>query len=191
MSLRLRHALNRFARARDGLAALEFALVLPMICLLMLGSFELTSFLQANRRLENTASSLADVISRDTEVDDDEMTGIWSALGPLMFPNNSDAVDVRITSIQITADDEAHVVWCETRGSTYSTLEEDDPVTTLSANMMVEGTSIIRVEAAMSYHPPIGFFFLDGHELKRDETDKMLSHIAFRRSRLADPITRS
>jgi len=191
MSVRLISALRRFGAAREGLAAVEFALILPMMCLLLLGSVEITSFLQANRRLENASSSLADVMSRDTIVTNDEMTGMWAALEPLMYPNSGDAVDVRITSIQITSDTEAHVVWSEIRGTTYSQLEADDPVTTLSANMMVEGTSIIRVEAAMNYQPPIGFFFLDNaNRLGRDQTSKALSHIAYRRSRLADPIER-
>ena len=54
--------LRRFARAHEGLAALEFALIAPIMVFLLFGSVELLDALNANQRAQNTTSSLADVV---------------------------------------------------------------------------------------------------------------------------------
>ena len=86
MALRKFLRLRRFGAAKRGLAAIEFAIILPMMVFLLLGSVDLLDALSVNRRAENVAASLADVIARDTAVSNAEMTGIWSAVNLLMYP---------------------------------------------------------------------------------------------------------
>lgn len=191
MVLKMRAWLSRFSRAREGVAAVEFALIAPMAVMLLLGSIEIINLLQADRRLENTASSVADVLSRDNSIDNDEMTGTLTATGPLMFPNDGDDVDLRITAIIIDDDDSASVVWSDIRGTTYPQLSAGTAVDGLPATMMRPGTSLIRVEAAFAYRPRLGFFLVDNNRnLSSDNAQRNLRHTAFRRSRLVDPIPR-
>ena len=104
---------SRFARARDGAAAVEFALLAPMMILFLFGAIEIISMLQCNQRVSNSAISIADIISRDTSVSNADMNGLWPAALPLMFPNNATGMNFRVTSISIDSNGAGSVVWSD------------------------------------------------------------------------------
>lgn len=177
MKLTLR--LRDFGKARAGLAALEFAILLPMMVLLLFGSVDLIDALGSNRRAENVAASLADVVARDTEVTDDEMTGLWAAIGVLMVPDNPNDVKARITSVEIESATTARIVWSEGHGMSGLTA---GAVIDLPDAMMIAGTSVIFAETELHYESPLGILFTGAVDL---------NHEAYRRSRLVDPIPRA
>ncbi|MDX2276478.1 MAG: TadE/TadG family type IV pilus assembly protein [Hyphomonadaceae bacterium] len=162
------------------MAAVEFALLAPMMVFVLFASVDLLDALGANRRAQNVASSLADVVARDTEVSSDEVSGIWAAANVLMFPDDGSNMDLRVTSIMIENANTARVVWSERHNNGFVTLSPGSTITLPSA-MMTPGTSIIMADARFAYHPPLGFLFGDGIPL---------SHTSYRRSRLVDPIPR-
>ena len=53
--------LNRFARDRRGSAAVEFALIIPVVMLLYFGMAETTQALLANRRVSVIATAVGDL----------------------------------------------------------------------------------------------------------------------------------
>ena len=177
--MKLTLLLRDFAKARAGLAALEFAILLPMMVLLLFGSVDLIDALGSNRRAENVAASLADVVARDTEVTDDEMTGLWAAIGVLMVPDDPNDVKARITSVEIESATTARIVWSEGHGMSGLTA---GAVIDLPDAMMIAGTSVIFAETELHYESPLGILFTGAVDL---------NHEAYRRSRLVDPIPRA
>ncbi len=175
----LMQRLRSFGPARQGLAALEFAILLPMMLLLLFGAVDLIDVLQSNRRVQNAAASLADVIARDTEVDDNEVAGLWAALGVLMYPDSGATMQVRVTSISIESATTARVVWSEGHGG-MSALNEGETIDLPDA-MMNPGTSVIFAETDYEYQSPTGFLLAGPVHIR---------HEAYRRSRLIDPIPR-
>lgn len=169
---------RRFKTATTGLAALEFAILLPMMVFVLFGAVELIDVLGTNRRAENTTASIADVISRDTEVDDTEVEGVWRAIEILIMPDDPLDFDIRVTSITIENSTTARVVWSEGRGMPARV---PDSTVTLPDDMMRPGTSIIMAESEYTYESPIGFVI---------GAPMALNHTAYRRSRLIDPIPR-
>lgn len=176
--MKLSRHLRRFGHERKGLAALEFAILLPMMVFVLFASIELLDMLDTNRRLENATSSLADVVARDTAVTNDEVTGLWAALNMLMFPSTSAGVRMRVTSVNVITSSNARVVWSETHGWTTRAVNS---TVSLPAGMMVAGTSIIMTESEMGYRGPLGILLAG---------PVTLGHTAYRRSRLVDPIPR-
>lgn len=174
----IRANLRKFARAKSGLAALEFAILLPMMVVALFGSIDLIDTLSANKRAQNVTASLSDVVARDTEVSDAEVSGLWAATNILMYPNSSTAMQVRVTSVSITSATSATVVWSEGHGG-YAPRVANSTVSLPSA-MMNAGTSVIMTETIYPYSPPLGFIF----------PSITLTHTAYRRSRLVDPIPR-
>ncbi len=170
--------LRRFGVARKGSAALEFAIIAPMMIFLLFGSVDLLDMLNANKRVQNATASLADVVARDTEVSDDEVDGFWAALDVLMFPDNGAALNIRISSVTIQSTSTARVVWSEGRGMSPRVVNS---TVTLPAAMMTPGTSVIMAESSFDYSAPLGFL---AHGLTT------MRHEAYRRSRLVDPIPR-
>jgi Flp pilus assembly protein TadG len=168
--------LRRFGAARKGSAALEFAIIAPMMVFLLFGSVDLLDVLNANKRVQNATSSIADVVARDTEVSSTEIDGLWAALDVLMFPDHGTNVNMRVSSVSIINGTTARVVWSRGHGMTARV---DNSNVTLPAAMMTAGTSVIMTETTYSYSSPLGFL-LPG--------PVTLHHDAYRRSRLVDPI---
>jgi Flp pilus assembly protein TadG len=170
--------LRGFTGAKRGLAALEFAIIAPMMIFLLFGSVDLLDVLGANKRAQNAAASLADVVARDTEVSNDEVTGLWSALDVLMFPDDAGDMNVRISSVSIVNSSTARVVWSEGHGMSP---RQVDSTVTLPAQMMTPGSSVIMAETIYDYDAPLGFLY---------SGTVHMSHDAYRRSRMVDPIPR-
>ena len=202
MFKRIKKSWRRFSRAKEGLAALEFALLAPLMIMLLLTSIELINLLQTNRRVENTAASLADVISRDTEISNSELTGLWTAVEQLLYPSNYVGVDLRIVSISIQSDGTGRVAWSEVCGIDAGGYCGDSTFTPLTSGSTVQssdlpatntpGSSLIRVDIAYDYSPILGFYSTNSvFDLSRDTSGVHLERSVFRRSRLVDPIPRT
>lgn len=174
--MRLLAKLRRFAGATKGLAALEFAILAPMMVLALFGAIDLIDLVGANRRAQNVAASLADVVSRDTSVTSDEIASLWAATGVLMFPDNGDDVRVRITSVSINGAGTPIVVWSQGRGLTART---SGSTVTLPAGAAAVGSSVILAETEYDYLSPLGILLAGPLTVRHD---------AWRRSRLVDPI---
>jgi Flp pilus assembly protein TadG len=176
--MKLKQSLRRFGRAKKGIAAMEFAIIAPMMIFLLFGSVDLIDVLGASTRAQNAAASLADVVARDTELSNAEVTGLWDALDVLMYPDNAADIDVRITSVRVIDANTAEVVWSEGHG-----MEARMPNSTvaLPAGMMTPGTSLIMAETEFEYSSPIGFLLAG---------PVSMTHEAYRRSRQVDPIPR-
>ena len=107
--------LRRFAREDKGVAALEFAIIAPLLMVpLLLGSVDLIDVMGANKRAQNAAASLADVVARDTEISNAELTSLWRGLDVLMYPNDPGTMEIRISSISIV--NASRRAWSGARG---------------------------------------------------------------------------
>lgn len=169
--------LRRFGFAKKGSAAVEFAIIAPMMIFLLFGSVDLLDALNINKRVQNATASIADVAARDTEVSLTEVDNFWAALDVLMFPTDGDALQIRISSVRISSSSSATVVWSRGHGG-YAQRPNGSSVA-LPAAMMNPGTSIIMTETKYDYRTPLGFLMPGGVQL---------NHVAYRRSRLVDPI---
>lgn len=177
--MKLMKPLRRFGKAKDGLAALEFAILAPMMVFLLFASVDLIDMLGANKRSQNVAASLADVIARDTEVSNAEIAALWTAMNVIMYPNDGAGIQARISSVSITEANGARVVWSEGHGGMAP--RANNSVIALPAAMMQPGSSVIVAETIYPYHSPLGFLTPGGTNMRHD---------AYRRSRLVDPIPR-
>lgn len=57
---------RRFVRARSAVAALEFALVMPVLVIFMMGGAEVARFIYISRSMTNLANSLATLVAERT-----------------------------------------------------------------------------------------------------------------------------
>ncbi|MES1198751.1 MAG: TadE/TadG family type IV pilus assembly protein [Pseudomonadota bacterium] len=170
--------LRRFGRAKRGMAAVEFALIAPMMVFILFGAVELIDALDTDARVQNAASSLADVISRDTSVSDSEVSGLWSALDVLMYPSSSTNMQVCITSYSIDSGGVAHAQWSEAHGGMAPCPSANVNIT---SSMKQPSSSLIVAEARYGYTPQLNFVFNGAFTM---------DHVVYRRSRLVDPIPR-
>lgn len=80
------HRLARFVRAREAVAAIEFALVAPLLLVLFAGAIELHNFLRVSRLLEAAADSVAGMVANRRSIKDNDLFVDYKALAPLFPP---------------------------------------------------------------------------------------------------------
>jgi len=66
-----------------GSAAIELAIIIPMMVLLMLGTIELYLYVRAVSEVEHTAFTIADILGQSTQVIDDNTTSNAANLGTI------------------------------------------------------------------------------------------------------------
>mgnify|MGYP001559245544 CR=1 FL=1 len=150
---------NRFRRANRGLAAIEFALIIPIMLFTFFGIAEIANYILAARKVANVASSAADLVTQDTVVTDDEMIDIMGALDVVLRPFDPSEGHVRITSVVADADGETTVAWSDARNT--GAYAEGSPID-VPDDIVTSGQGIIMTEVSFTYRTLFGMYLNDG-----------------------------
>lgn len=143
------------ARAEDGLAATEFALLAPLMIFLFFAVVEGSNALSVSRRVSLAVNTLADLASQETQLAsaqaDDLFEGVEQiiAQGPI-------SVDVRLVSLVVDPDtDEIVVHWSRDNagGEPYSPGSVYDDLA--DASLLDVSSSLIVGEIEYSYVSPL------------------------------------
>lgn len=105
--------LRKLWRDKSGVAAIEFALLLPILMVLLIGSVEVTFKIWSTQKAEKLAVTLSDVVAQSTAVTSSDLTKLTGAVNKIMdpFPFGSNG-KVIISSIYWEQGDEgAKVNW--------------------------------------------------------------------------------
>ena len=78
--------LRKLWRNDRGVAAIEFALMAPLLITLMIGSLEVTFKIWATQKAEKLSVTLADVIAQSQEVTTADLNSLVSAVNRIMEP---------------------------------------------------------------------------------------------------------
>lgn len=146
--------LARFVTARRGVAAVEFAMLLPVMMTLFLGSVEITTGVSIQRKLNIAARSLSDLASQYTAIDSSEMTDILNASSDIIAPYAAANMKSVISELSIDGQGNATVVWSATLNGTARTVGQS---VTVPTNLDVPNTYLLLGETAYSYNPTYGF----------------------------------
>ncbi|MGE0241052.1 MAG: TadE/TadG family type IV pilus assembly protein [Parvibaculaceae bacterium] len=96
MTRQLRAKIRRFIRDRKGVAAIELALVAPLLLLLYFGTVDLANWYMSHRRLVVAGSTVADLTTQTTkQVTKADINGIWNGIGRIIAPMK--LADVKMT----------------------------------------------------------------------------------------------
>lgn len=99
--------LRKLRRDNSGVAAIEFALLLPILVLLLIGSVEVTFKIWSTQKAEKLAVTLADVIAQSQEVTMSDLTKLTGSVDRIMEPFEfSPKGVVIITSVYLPQPDE-------------------------------------------------------------------------------------
>jgi Flp pilus assembly protein TadG len=93
--------LSAFVHATKGVAAIEFALILPLMVLTYFGMIVVTTGLSMDRKLTLVARGLADLTSRKTSVSDTDRDEIFALASEIMQPYGGSQVRMRLSSIVV------------------------------------------------------------------------------------------
>lgn len=154
--------IRQLARAENGIAAVEFALVAPVLILMFLGSYEVTAAVDCNARTTHLASTTADLVAQSTSVSSTDTSNVFAASNAILFPYPANpkivVSSVIDTNTDCTGGQVVKVAWSDAQNTTARTVN-----TTLCIpdGLVVKGSggSVIMAEVTYTYMPPTMYFF--------------------------------
>ena len=148
MRARFPRRLSSLARHQKGLAAIEFAMVLPVMLIMLMGTIEVSNLLTADRRTEAVAATLSDLVARDDSITEAEVSDIFFAAESVMADMDSSSLQMVITSIEASGAN-AVVGWSRAKNSAPDA--QGSTVSDLPSGIMAAGGSVIRVRVTYPY----------------------------------------
>ena len=147
-------------RGRLGVAgnvAVEFALCLPILILLMLGSAEMARFVILHQKVDRVAVTTSDLVSRAETINQSQLDDIFEAADLVAQPFDLASLGVVIVSAVINNGSGAKIAWQRSGGGSAehsSQIGTQGAAATLSADFDVrEGETAIIAEVFYDFEP--------------------------------------
>jgi Flp pilus assembly protein TadG len=175
---------TRFSRDDKGVALVEFAMIMPLMVLLYLGSVAVTMGVTTDRKLTLLARSLGDITAQDTNITSAEATDIFAAARAVMSPYKSDGtvLKMRMSSVKISADGKkACVRWSRSPNSGYARAANSDMTSDIPQDLRIANSYLVVPEVEYAYTPIVGAAVTKGTLTLKD--------ILFMRPRQSDEVT--
>ena len=147
---------RRFTGDRRGVAAVEFALILPLMIIMYFGALEITDALTANRRVTLATQTVADLVAQSAVITDDDMTDIFAATAAVMAPFDASNLKMRVTSVVADGHNNTKVAWSD--GYNMSARGKNSTLA-LPAGLTSGGDSVIYAEVKFTYTSLLGKYF--------------------------------
>ena len=130
--------LRKFRRNKDGVAAVEFALILPALAAMTLGVTEVSSALECRQRVTAVAAQGADLAAQYISINTSQMNDVLSAMKEILYPFPSTAATSKIviTSVMSDGNGNGKVAW--SKGSTGATTRAVNSAVTLPSGLMAK-----------------------------------------------------
>lgn len=160
MKVGLRRGMRRYARANRAVAAVEFALILPFMMMLYMGSIEVSWGISADRRVQIVAGSIGDLVSQSEDtLAQSALNDYFAAASVLMQPFDSNALKVRVNCIKVNSNGTTEVYWSEGyNGATALTNGAAYDLPTHFKNLALNSYVIVG-EAYYEYQPVMSYVF--------------------------------
>lgn len=155
--------LRQAARDHRGVAAVEFAIILPLMLTLYIGGNELGHALTIARKVTHVSSSLADLATQSKTISSTDMCNILNAAASVMTPYPTSGVRIKLTQVKINASSIATVEWSGALNDTP--LSKGAPVT-LPTGVNTPSTWVVMGEVHYAYKPVIGYVISGTMDLK-------------------------
>ena len=149
-----RLALRRFARDPKGVSAVEFAIVLPFMLALYLGTIELGNALAAKFKVTLTVRTATDLASQKVSIDTTTMSGIINLSEQVMTPYPTTNMAVTLSEITTNGSGQGTVTWSCSLGGTARTWGSSY---TLPSNLQTANITVLLGEVTYPYTPNLGY----------------------------------
>ena len=152
--LRMRRRASEWAGNNSGLAAIEFAMIIPIMAALLVGTNEFSAGVAVDRKVTIMARTLSDLTSQNTAISDTQLTNFFNAGKAIMTPYDSTPVQGTITELFINPSTlKARVQW-----SKGTNVHNKGDIIEIPDALKIAGTYLIFSEVKYKYLPSVAWF---------------------------------
>lgn len=147
--------LRSFRKNKSGLAAVEFAMLLPVMITLFFGVVEISLALTCRANVTNVASVAADLVAQESSMTTADMTNVFNAANAMLYPYSTSVAKITVSSIvydTATASlTSGKVGWSCAKNATAKSV---GGTVTLPAGLMTANSSVVMTEVTYDYSSP-------------------------------------
>jgi Flp pilus assembly protein TadG len=150
--------LRSWSDDRRGVAAVEFALIAPLLFLLYFVTMEISQAIDTNKKVGRVASMVGDLVTQQQSVAPSTIDAIMMIGESILQPYNRSRPVIEVTAIHMTEDStpQAEVVWSRRfQNGSGSQAVTPGSTTTVPENLRKPDTFYIRVSGRLDYRPVI------------------------------------
>ena len=150
-----------FARDARGAAAVEFALVTPVMLLMFFGTVELSTGVAVDRKVTLVSRALSDLVAQSVDVSDSDMTNVFNAASAILTPYSGTPLTAEVTAVTIDGNGNATVAWSNSwtmaNGMSSGYAVGTTVTSQIPAGLIVNNTELIWSQVSYAYTPTIGY----------------------------------
>ena len=146
---------RRFAASTRGVAAIEFAAILPVLLLLFLASIDAGRALAIYMKVRSATYTLDAIANQYTTIHDADMQQILGATSVVLSPYPTSPVVAVISQLSINAGGSATVSWSDTLNGAARAVGSSVTIPAMLAN---PNSFLIFAEVSYNYTPLFGYF---------------------------------
>jgi Flp pilus assembly protein TadG len=148
----------RFCIDRRGVAAIEFAFIVPVLLVMYFVTMEASQAIETSKKVSRIGSMVADLVTQQNTITKADLDAIMKIGTSTLQPYNRSTPKIIITAIQVTTDPtpKVQVVWSRKLDNGASSADAaKDSITTVPTALKIAGTFLVRVESDLAYQPII------------------------------------
>jgi Flp pilus assembly protein TadG len=165
----LRGWIGRLVADRRGVAAVEFALIVPLLLSMYFVTMEVSQAIETNKKVSRVGSMVADLVTQQQAISKSEVEAIMAIGESLLQPYNRSKPKIIITAIEITNETtpKVKVFWSRklVDGVPGAGDETKGSITTVPETLKTAGSFLVRVESSLDYSPVITWAAADKQSL--------------------------
>ena len=152
--LRMRRRAFELRGNNSGVAAIEFAMIIPVMAVLLVGTNEFSAGVAIDRKVTIMARTLSDLTSQNTSVTDTQLNNFFAASTAIMTPYASTPVQGTISELYINPTTlKARVQW-----SKGTDARSPGDIVEIPDALKIGGTYLIYSEVKYKYVPSVAWF---------------------------------
>ncbi len=158
MMRRAASMLRGFIASRRGVAAIEFAMIMPVLAVMFLASFDGGRAIATYMKVRATTYALAAITNQYSTIQSSDMTSIVGAAATIMAPYATTTSNPVITVSQITIGSHgaATISWSYSQGGTARA--QGSSITLPATALDTDSTYLILAEVSYTFTPVFGLF---------------------------------
>jgi Flp pilus assembly protein TadG len=141
---------RRFGRSEDGVAAIEFAFIAPIMIAMLIGIIDISNAVSLNWRMVQLNRTLADLTSQSKVLSNTDVSKIFAASTATLSPYSGTPPKMVIASVVINAAGVPKVCWIESMNGA-APYAVGNTVALPNPTMKVPGTSYIISQVKIDY----------------------------------------